>query len=61
MTVAEEPQCGQIRRDDDAVCVELEGHQDAGLEHLWVGGIDNLCLAEPIRLELPKFEREGAR
>jgi hypothetical protein len=53
-----EPQCGAIRCDDDAVCVELEGHLDAGLNHLWVGGVHNLCMAEPLRLALPKPERK---
>jgi hypothetical protein len=60
----EEPQCGAIRREDDAVCVELEGHDDAGYGHLWAGGRHdlNLCQAEPIRLALPKAEpREGVR
>lgn len=47
---------------DNAVCVELVSHQDAGLDHLWVGGVRNLCLAEPVRLSLPAPERkEGQR
>jgi hypothetical protein len=58
----DEPQCGAIRPEDNAVCVELVGHQDAGLDHLWVGGVRNLCLAEPVRLSLPAPERkEGQR
>jgi hypothetical protein len=54
----DEPMCGAIRLDDDAVCVELEGHLDAGLNHLWVGGVHNLCMAEPLRLALPAPERK---
>jgi hypothetical protein len=44
----EEPQCGAIRSEDQAVCVELTGHEDAGLDHLWVGGIRNLCMWMPL-------------
>jgi hypothetical protein len=59
--IEDEPQCGAIRRDDDAVCVELPGHLDAGHDHLWVGGVRNLCMATPMRLALPKPERKEAR
>jgi hypothetical protein len=53
--------CGVIRPEDDAYCAELVGHEDAGLDHLWVGGVHNLCMAEPIRLALPKPERKEDR
>jgi hypothetical protein len=57
--------CGAIRDEDDAYCVELEGHQDAaGLDHLWVGGVHNLCMADPVpsRPALPAPERkDGGR
>jgi hypothetical protein len=58
-----EPQCGEIRPEDQAVCVEIEGHEDSGLDHLWVGGRHrlNLCEAEPIRLALPRPERKEQR
>src|SRR6266516_1346417 len=54
----DEPQCGAIRPEDQEYCVELEGHQDAGHDHFWVGGARNLCMAEPIRLALPEPERK---
>jgi hypothetical protein len=60
----EEPQCGAIRDEDQAVCVEIEGHDNAGLEHLWVGGVHNLCMADPVpsRPALPAPERkDGGR
>jgi hypothetical protein len=58
----DEPMCGAIHPEDDACCVELEGHEDAGLDHLWVGGVRNLCMATPIRLALLASERkDGGR
>jgi hypothetical protein len=50
--------CGALRPEDDAYCAELVGHEDAGLDHLWVGGVHNLCMAEPVRLALSKPECE---
>ncbi len=66
----DEPLCGAIRDEDDAYCVELEGHHDAGLEHLWVGGVRNLCIADPVSPDGPapartelraKREKDGGR
>ncbi|SRR6266516_6531686 len=60
----DEPMCGAIRDEDDGYCAELEDHQDAGLDHLWVGGVHNLCMADPVpsRSALPAPERkDGGR
>jgi hypothetical protein len=57
----DESLCGAIRDEDDAYCVELEGHQDAGLEHVWVGGVRNLCIADPVPPDGPVLEpQEGS-
>jgi hypothetical protein len=54
--------CGAIRPKDQAFCAELEGHDDDGRPHLWVGGAKNLCIAEPVRVTRPEPEpRKGAR
>jgi hypothetical protein len=54
----DEPQCGALRDEDDAYCAELEGHEDADLGHLWVGGVSNLCLADPVSPDRPAPHRE---
>jgi hypothetical protein len=38
------PICGALRRDDGACCVDLPGHLEHDLDHLWVGGRDDLNL-----------------
>jgi hypothetical protein len=57
----EEPMCGEVRPEDEAVCAELEGHAEHDVPHLWIGGAKNLCMAEPVRLALPKPERKEQR
>lgn len=45
------------------MCVELEGHEDCDLSHLWVGGRHdlNLCVAEPVSPDGPASERTKPR
>jgi hypothetical protein len=52
--------CGATRHEDDAYCAELVGHEDTGLDHLWVGGVHSLCIADPVPPDGPSSERKDS-